>query len=554
MKRPEEIPQGNPTKAQYGINMVDLMMWLVIAALLLAAAIQGIGYYQKSAYVYQLNAAVEVAAGKVSAVAATDGTVITDEIINRVIAEENAATPNDQITLSAGSLASYASSAGSSNEYGFDRTAVTTATAGGQSQYIKATHDGLADRESSYFFQATASYKAGVNVVNKGVLETPVLPAESPTETAPTPTPSATTTVPPATETTPPVTPTPTPSATETAPPVTPVFPKYPEWTQATEGIGINTWYGVSISGDGTRMAAAPSVDTTVGNNGGHIRTSADGGLTWTEQTGSPYSNWRSVEMSSDGKMIVAGRFNSYMHISRDYGVTWTQATNAGIGSWYSINIIGDGKDIFAASFNGNLHMSHDYGVTWEKLTNGIPGTVGTTPAAGTGPWYAIASAQGGKKLIAGKYGGYSYTSDDYGVTWTENTAAGTKNWSRFGTSADGSKLVVTNLYNPTASTTTGRVWTSDNFGISWTEQKGAGVANWCGVAMSADGTKIIAGQVANANSTGLVKVSIDSGVTWSTQEGIDSGTYYNTDISVDGTKMIAGNVSQQKLYTGVIK
>lgn len=38
---------------QRGINMVDLMMWLVIAALLLAAAIQGISYYQQAAYVYQ---------------------------------------------------------------------------------------------------------------------------------------------------------------------------------------------------------------------------------------------------------------------------------------------------------------------------------------------------------------------------------------------------------------------------------------------------------------------------------------------------------------------
>lgn len=33
--------------------MVDLMMWLVIAALMLAAAIQGIGYYQQAAYAYQ---------------------------------------------------------------------------------------------------------------------------------------------------------------------------------------------------------------------------------------------------------------------------------------------------------------------------------------------------------------------------------------------------------------------------------------------------------------------------------------------------------------------
>jgi Tfp pilus assembly protein PilE len=38
--------------------MVDLMMWLVIAALLLAAALQGIGYYQQAAWTYQAKSDV----------------------------------------------------------------------------------------------------------------------------------------------------------------------------------------------------------------------------------------------------------------------------------------------------------------------------------------------------------------------------------------------------------------------------------------------------------------------------------------------------------------
>lgn len=40
---------------QFGINMVDLMMWLVIASLLLAAALQGVGFYQRAAWSYQLK-------------------------------------------------------------------------------------------------------------------------------------------------------------------------------------------------------------------------------------------------------------------------------------------------------------------------------------------------------------------------------------------------------------------------------------------------------------------------------------------------------------------
>lgn len=39
--------------------MVDLMMWLVIAALLLAAALQGIGFYQRAAWSYQLKTDTE---------------------------------------------------------------------------------------------------------------------------------------------------------------------------------------------------------------------------------------------------------------------------------------------------------------------------------------------------------------------------------------------------------------------------------------------------------------------------------------------------------------
>lgn len=45
--------QINSSDSQSGINIVDLMMWLVIAALMLATAIQSIGYYQQAAYTYQ---------------------------------------------------------------------------------------------------------------------------------------------------------------------------------------------------------------------------------------------------------------------------------------------------------------------------------------------------------------------------------------------------------------------------------------------------------------------------------------------------------------------
>ena len=36
---------------------------------------------------------------------------------------------------------------------------------------------------------------------------------------------------------------------------------------------------------------------------------------------------------------------------------------------------------------------------------------------------------------------GYIYTSSDYGVTWTEQTAAGSRGWSGVTSSSDGARL-----------------------------------------------------------------------------------------------------------------
>jgi hypothetical protein len=501
LKRLHKLRQDKKLN-EVGINMVDLMMWLVIAALLLAAAIQGIGYYQKAAYIYQMKAAVEVAAGKITATAAIDGTSITKEIIDRVVAEENTATPNDQITITAGSIESYASSATGGESYGFERTSTATATTGGRSQYIKATHDAVDDREIAYFFQAAASYTAGVNVVDYGLLVSTEV-AEQPPAGGGTVTP--------------------------------PDFTKDPVWTQQS-GIGTNVWYGVTLSDDGQKMAVAPSMDPGVGNNGGRIRTSTDGGLNWTEQMGSPYADYRSIVSSSDGNFLLAGTYRGYMYKSVDSGVTWTEITAPGTGEWYTITFANDGKDIFAASHYGKPWISHDFGTTWTPVDS-----------LGTGRWYGVAQAQGGKILVAAKYRGYTYTSTDHGVTWKENTAAGTNLWSSLAISEDGSNLVISNL---NSDPNTGKLYSSPDLGATLIEETGAGSANWRQVAMSTDGTKILVGQI----DTGSIVFSTDAGATWKVQTGAPKGFYYRLDITADGSKMIAGNSIPQTLVTGVVK
>lgn len=155
-----------------GINMVDLMMWLVIAALLLATALQSIGYYQKNANVYRMKTEVDVVASRVMAATSDRGT-IDAALIDAVVAEENAARPNDDIIVSwgeGGVSASTAAPSSSGNEYGFELASAVTATAPSTAYFIKATNTAVKDSDVVYFLDDTASYSAGVHLIKKDAL------------------------------------------------------------------------------------------------------------------------------------------------------------------------------------------------------------------------------------------------------------------------------------------------------------------------------------------------------------------------------------------------
>jgi len=129
---------------QRGINMVDLMMWLVIAALLLAAAIQGIGFYQRAAYLYHVENDVMGGATKVLSVSGIDhngnidqpivddGLAITQKTAQVVLASD--VDPNGR-------------------------------------PMIRGTHPGLPGKEVDYFFYPYAGYAAStVYVVDVGTV------------------------------------------------------------------------------------------------------------------------------------------------------------------------------------------------------------------------------------------------------------------------------------------------------------------------------------------------------------------------------------------------
>ena len=126
---------------QSGINVVDLMMWLVIAALLLSTAIQSIASYQKSA-------AVQVMKSDLSGVSS--------------LVMSTASMHNGEVTLEV------AREAADSAEWS-DGVVYTVGDAGdGRMPYIRASHPSLSDTDALYLFEECSDkYVVGINMVPK---------------------------------------------------------------------------------------------------------------------------------------------------------------------------------------------------------------------------------------------------------------------------------------------------------------------------------------------------------------------------------------------------
>jgi Tfp pilus assembly protein PilE len=207
-----------------GINMVDLMMWLVIAALLLAAAIQSIGYYQQSAKVYLMKDEMNSVAASIYASAATAGETIHEDIINTVVGAHNAAHGTDDTVISYGSMLANASGA-TGDSYGFERTSAATASSSASSFYVKATSESVPDRYVVFFFDDTRTFPQGISTVSKSSIDNggsieEVTPGVT---VPPTPSASAPVTVEPTSEPTvePTLEPTPEPTVEVPSPPAT---------------------------------------------------------------------------------------------------------------------------------------------------------------------------------------------------------------------------------------------------------------------------------------------------------------------------------------------
>jgi hypothetical protein len=157
------------------------------------------------------------------------------------------------------------------------------------------------------------------------------------------------------------------------------------------------------------------------------------------------------------------------------------------------------------------LDLSNNFGTVWRQATSDA-----------TRNWYDICISATGQYQTAVVNGGYIYTSNNFGVTWVQDTSIGaTKNYNGIGMSKSGQYQTVLN-------DATGYIYTSSNYGVTWIANISAGTGSWVSVSISATGQYQIIG-----NTAGKVYISNNYGITWTPKSTIGSGT---VSVSISGT------------------
>ena len=178
--------------------------------------------------------------------------------------------------------------------------------------------------------------------------------------------------------------------------------------------------------------------------------TSSDGGANWTQQLSDIISGIEWLQCSNSGQYVVFSG-SGVTYVSDDYGVTATATSMASKrcdmdSTGQYIGVVGiDGQDII-------FNMSNDFGVTWTEQT--ISGN-------GNDPLLSI-SADGQYVLITSSNKNI-YRSIDYGVSFSELSGT-TQEWAAIEISVVNPTFQYAALWNQTNT-----VWESVDYGETWT-------------------------------------------------------------------------------------
>jgi len=301
-------------------------------------------------------------------------------------------------------------------------------------------------------------------------------------------------------------------------------------WTSRTNS-GSRNWSAVTMSDDGTKLAAVA---------GTSIYTSTNSGASWTTRTPDATIGWRDIASSADGtKLVAVGNVTSgpsSLFTSTDSGATWikrSELTQPEI--WGTVASSADGNKLLATTTNSSAGSS--YGRIYRSTNSGVNWTRATAAASiSTADWYDPFISDDGARMAAVTSSGIT-ASINGGSTWAMR-GAGSPGMG-FATSADMVKMIAGGGYP-------GYMISTSNSGSTWSSLTSAGSSSWTHFASSADGTKLVAGGIPS-----YIATSIDGGASWVTHTSL--GQAYRSDIqtSADGTRIVI-SPSSGYILTGI--
>jgi hypothetical protein len=365
-------------------------------------------------------------------------------------------------------------------------------------------------------------------------------------------------------------------------------------WVAQSEAVTAKPNTGYIATGTSTVVVTLPDKDQIA--IGDVVRVIGDGAGGWKiAQTGSaqevrlaslaqaswtaigPHINSHTVDISSDGRILVAAEFNGPIHISTDGGLNWTAQTSAsnwplsrpsGNGAWAAVACSVDCSRLVAAEQGGSIYFATrsdlDGSWTWTDMRSATG-----QPWDAPQDWTAVSSSDDGGTVAAVADGGnaYIWNGTDSNPQWIE--AGHIRRWRSVTVAGDGRTAMAvgenaiyiwekatgtwTPMTAPSGPSSSGRfggvassydgsvrvVVEDDGFiyvsinGGEWERRES--YRDWAAVASSADGKTLVAMEY-----PGLAYISTDSGASWTVMPGDSYRWWWAVAISADGSTVAA--------------
>lgn len=179
-------------------------------------------------------------------------------------------------------------------------------------------------------------------------------------------------------------------------------------WTQQTALLS-RTWFGLSISGNGQKIAVSNFLFGGGGNDDGKVYVTTNQGSSWSAVLSPPGGASEAfLAYSRDGSALYAA-YNTgagLVYISTNDGGSWTAITPPTGASWSGIATNANGSVVMTGQFSGGPnYLSTNSGATWSLLP--FPNQ----------QWFA--ASDNGQTLVAVTYGGPINVSTNSGSTWS---------------------------------------------------------------------------------------------------------------------------------------